>query len=95
MRKLGESVEIVEWMDDVRRTVPKIGRFGRGLGLGEENGGGLGEDGKVSIKSVPLSETDRFTSVLNPRDKNLRLEKQEKSEKRWVDRNVRVHEKRN
>ena len=95
MRKLGESVEIVEWMDDVRRTVPKIGRFGRGLGLGEENGGGLEEDGKVSIKSVPLSETDRFTSVLNPRDKNLRLEKQEKSEKRWVDRNVRVHEKRN
>jgi hypothetical protein len=66
------------------------------LGLDAENRpGGLTADGKISIKSVPLSETDRFTSVLNPRDGNLRLEKEERSERRWVDRKKRVYEKRN
>jgi hypothetical protein len=96
MGKLDVEVEIVEWMDDVRRTVPKLDRYGSRLGLDPENKpGGLTEDGKISIKSVPLSETDKYTSVLNPRDKNPRLEKEEGSERRWVDRKKRVHEKRN
>jgi hypothetical protein len=96
MGKLEVEVEIVEWMDDVRRTVPRLDRYGSRLGLDAENRpGGLTADGKISIKSVPLSETDRFTSVLNPRDGNLRLEKEERSERRWVDRKKRVYEKRN
>jgi hypothetical protein len=96
MGKLDVEVEIVEWMDDVRRTVTGLDRYGSRLGLDAENKpGGLTADGKISIKSVPLSETDKYTSVLNPRDGNLRLEKEEGSERRWVDRKKRVFEKRN
>lgn len=60
MGKLNEEVEIVEWMDDVRRTVPKFDRWGSRLGLDTENEEqGLTKGGKICIESVPLTETGK------------------------------------